>query len=459
MKTKDLTSKHSKVNTLTFLLLITFVCIPIATFPQEINRLSTIYLDAIADEMFDEADQIAKQMIEESIQTYGIDSHESASAMINLGMAQHGQEDFESAITNYETAIDIIERIENHLDKTLINPLKGLAEAQLSINRADLAENSYNRAIHISHVNDGPHNLQQLENLQSLADVYASSNEPKRAADVEKRIYYLQSRNIDPDSLEMIPALETLAKSQRKALQYEKERRTWRKIIRITETHKGKESLDLIKPLTELGRSYIFIHFATMAYDDPPVVSKGDSYLKKAIRITEENPDTSWLQIVEAKMNLADYYILSDRANRSYKLYRIIWDLLSEDKIKLEYRAVSLEIPVILERINPPIYFEDSSTSTQTETPSEYKEAFVSFNFNVTKRGLARNINRASFNPDGLDAMHKVIGNNIRHLVYRPKFKNRDPVIAQNVSYKHQFFYKQNETSDQAGSDDLSDEK
>ncbi|HJL92824.1 MAG TPA: hypothetical protein QGF04_03480, partial [Woeseiaceae bacterium] len=66
MKTKDLTSKYSKSNTLSFLLLITFVCIPIATFPQEINRLSTIYLDAIADEMFDEADQIAKQMIEES---------------------------------------------------------------------------------------------------------------------------------------------------------------------------------------------------------------------------------------------------------------------------------------------------------------------------------------------------------------------------------------------------------
>ena len=457
MKTKDLTSKYSKSNTLSFLLLITFVCTPIATFPQEINRLSTIYLDAIADEMFDEADQIAKQMIEESIQTYGIDSHESASAMINLAMAQHGQEDFESAITNYETAIDIIERIENHLDKTLMNPLKGLAEAQLSINRADLAENSYNRAIHISHVNDGPHNLQQLENLQSLADVYVSSNEPKRAADIEKRIYYLQSRNVDPDSLEMIPALETLAKSQRKALQYEKERRTWRKIIRITQNHKGKESLDLTKPLTELGRSYLFVHLATMAYDDPPTVSKGDSYLKKAIQITEKNPDASWLQIVEAKMNLADYFILSDRANRSYKLYRTVWDLLSEDKLKLEYRAASLEVPVILERINPPIYFEDSSISTQTEISSEYKEAFVSFNFNVTKRGLARNINRASFNPDGLDAMHKIIGSNIRHLVYRPKFENREPVIAQNVNYKHQFFYKQNETIDETETNDSSD--
>ncbi len=459
MKTKDPTSINSKSNTLTFLILITLVCTPIAVVPQEINHLSTIYLDAIADEMFDEADQIAKQMIEKSIQTYGIDSHESARAMINLAMAQHGQEDFESAVTNYETAIDIIERIENHLHKTLITPLKGLAEAQLSMNRADLSENSYNRAIHISHVNDGPHNLQQLENLQSLANVYASSNEPKRAADIEKRIYYLQSRNIDPDSLEMIPALETLAKSQRKAVQYEKERRTWRKIIRITQNHKGKESLDLIRPLTELGRSYLFVHFATMAYDDPPTTSKGDSYLKKAIRITEKNPDASWLQIVEAKMNLADYYILSDRANRSYNLYRTIWDLLSEDKLKLEYRAVSLEVPVILENISPPIYFEDSTISAQTETSPEYKEAFVSFNFNVTKRGLARNINRASFNPDGLDAMHKVIGSNIRHLVYRPKFENREPVIAQNVSYKHQFFYKQNETIDEIGVNDLSDEK
>ena len=96
---------------------------------SEITNLSTIYLDAIADEMFDEADQIAKQIVEQSIQIYGLDSHESANALIKLAMAQQGHKDYELAILNYESAIVIIERIENRLNKDLINPLKGLAEA------------------------------------------------------------------------------------------------------------------------------------------------------------------------------------------------------------------------------------------------------------------------------------------------------------------------------------------
>jgi len=192
---------------------------------NELKNLQTIYLDAVADEMFDEADQLAKQIVEQTISTYGSESHEAADALINLAAAQHGQENYELAVMNYGSAIKIIERLENQLDKNLINPLRGLAETHLKMNRMDLARDNYTRAIHISHVNDGPHNLEQLENLESLANVYVSAQERKNAADIEKRIYYLQSRNVDPNSIEMIPALETLARSQRKSALFDKERK------------------------------------------------------------------------------------------------------------------------------------------------------------------------------------------------------------------------------------------
>ena len=158
-----------------FVMVVLFSMIFKVANSQENDSLSVIYLDAIANQMYSEADQIAKQRIEQAIRDYGLNSHESANAMIDLAIAQLGLEDFESSITNYETAINIIERVENQLDKRLINPLKGLAEAQLKINRADLAEVTFNRALHISHVNDGPHNLEQMESLNSLADLYFNS--------------------------------------------------------------------------------------------------------------------------------------------------------------------------------------------------------------------------------------------------------------------------------------------
>ena len=420
---------------------------------NELENLQTIYLDAVADEMYDEADQLAKQIVEQTISRYGSESHEAADALINLAAAQHGQENFELAAMNYEAAIKIIERIENQLDKDLINPLRGLAETHLKMNRMDLARDNYTRAIHISHVNDGPHNLEQLENLESLANVYVSAQERKNAADIEKRIYYLQSRNVDPNSMEMIPALETLARSQRKAALFDKERKTWRRIITITQKENGRDSIDLIKPLTELGESYLFIHYAASYYDEPPTVQKGDSYLKKAIRIAEDSPDATWQDLVETKINLADYYVMSDRANRSYNVYRDVWDLLSEGELKLEFRALALEHSVILEDIQPPKFFEDTSVTSLDEAPPGYEKAQVTFNYNVSKRGLARNINRASFKPDGLDFMHSVIGKEIRNLVYRPLFIGREPVIAKNVTFVHEFFYKNNLTNDQDSSE------
>ena len=114
-----------------FVMVVLFSMIFKVANSQENDSLSVIYLDAIANQMYSEADQIAKQRIEQAIRDYGLNSHESANAMIDLAIAQLGLEDFESSITNYETAINIIERVENQLDKRLINPLRGLAEAQL----------------------------------------------------------------------------------------------------------------------------------------------------------------------------------------------------------------------------------------------------------------------------------------------------------------------------------------
>ena len=67
------------------LILLIILCLPEKIISaQEGDQLSAMYLDAIADKMYTEADQIAKQLIEDAIDNYGLDSHQSASAMVNL---------------------------------------------------------------------------------------------------------------------------------------------------------------------------------------------------------------------------------------------------------------------------------------------------------------------------------------------------------------------------------------
>jgi hypothetical protein len=49
--------------------------------------------------------------------------------------------------------------------------------------------------------------------------------------------------------------------------------------------------------------------------------------------------------------------------------------------------------------------------------------------------------------------MHNIIGKEIRKLVYRPRFYEREPVITQNVIFEHEFFYKKNNASVQKDSE------
>ena len=88
---------------------------------------------------------------------------------------------------------------------------------------------------------------------------------------------------------------------------YEKERITWRRIINILEDTRGKKDLSLVEPLTKLGTSYLYIsNFQAENFSEGSVAS-GDTYLKRAIRIVESNPDAPWSTMQKSIVTLGDY--------------------------------------------------------------------------------------------------------------------------------------------------------
>ena len=201
----------------------------------ELKRLFELYRDALANKNYVEADTLAKRVVELSIQLNGLDSHDSAKAITNLGIAQHNNKDYEAAQLNFTASINIIERIDDRLSIALVNPLQGLAATQAATGRPDLATRSYQRAIHVTHVNDGPHNAAQVDSLESMAELYISMGEIKDASSIQQNIFSIQSRNIDPTSLDIIPAMEKRAEWQHRLQFYDNERATWRRLIQILE--------------------------------------------------------------------------------------------------------------------------------------------------------------------------------------------------------------------------------
>ena len=413
------------------------------TDAQRLRRLFVLYMDAVADRTFTEADSLAKQIVELTIEIHGLDSHESAKALTNLAIAQHGIEDFESAILNYDAAIGIIERVEDRLNSALINPLRGLGAAQLASGRPDLARDTFDRAVHISHVNEGPHNLDQIETLHSLAETYLAVGEFDDAVDIQKRIYYLQARNVDARSVDIIPALRTRARWQHRMQLYEQERYTLRRIISVIEDNKGKESLDLIAPLTELGNSFLFISYSDAPYSQPVSVTSGEIYLKRAVRIAEANPEADWRILTDAMLELGDYYLLSERPNRGHRVYRDVWRLLSEDEARAASRAEQLEQVVLLQDIDPPtMYGGDPAVPVSADLPG-YLTGTAVYRYSVSTRGRSTNVRLVESDPPGLDDMYQSVGRQIRRIMHRPRLEDGAPVQTDDLTFNHTFYYRE----------------
>jgi tetratricopeptide (TPR) repeat protein len=415
------------------------------TDAERLSRLFTLYLNAVSDRQFEEADTLAKQVVELTIRTYGLDSDESAKALTNLAIAQHGINDFESAILNYEAAIGIIERIEDRLSHDLINPLRGLGAAQLASGRPDLARDSFNRAVHISHVNEGPHNLGQVETLESLAETFLSVGEFEDAVDVQKRIYYLQARGVNSNSLDIIPALRTRAGWQHRMQLYDQERFTWRRVISVIQDNKGDDSLDLIEPLTRLGNSYLFVGFSDSPYAQTASVTSGEVYLKRAIRVAEANTEAGWEVLTDTMLELGDYYLRSARPHRAERVYEEVWRILSDgdDEEKLQARAEQLESATVLQDITPPKMYGGDPGVPLRGAPPGYETGTAVYEYTVSVRGTPMNIRLVDSDPEGLDDMYEAVARDVRRLIYRPKIEDGEMSMSEGVTYTHSFYYRQ----------------
>ena len=409
---------------------------------EELRRSFELYKTAVANASYDEADTLAKRMVELTIRLYGLDSHESAKALTNLGRVQQKNKDYESAVLNFTASIEIIERIEDRLNADLINPLRGLGAAQLGSGRPDLARAAFDRAVHVSHVNEGPHNLMQIRVLEELAETYLSMGETSEALDIHQFIYNLEARNTDMKSEAIIPALERQAEWAHRMRMHERERMTWRKIISIIEQSRGKTDLSLIPPLTGLGNSFLFVSDFELESYGGGSISSGDNYLRRAVRISTENPDATWEIHTQTLLTLGDYYTLSNRGTKARRVYQETWNQMTGDDEHEQLRASLLETPHVLQNIHPPKYYNSQEPGDGGEPPENFEVGRIVVAYNISSRGGARNIRIIAADPAGLEDMEYAVKREMRMLVHRPRMVNGDSTDTPDQTYTHEFFYR-----------------
>lgn len=386
----------------------------------------------------DEADIAAKRIVEMTIKVYGPQSRETANALNNLGIVQHGNGQFDAAIQNFTSSIEIIEVVADRLNYALVNPLKGLGAAQLGNGRPDQARKTFFRANHITQVNEGPHNLGQIEILESIAETYIRMGDSKSARDILDRIHIINVKHFDLDPLGLLPSLMSRADWQHRAGYYGEERTTYRRAIRIIETSSGKNDPMLVEPLRRLGESFYFVDVKMPTPQQQGLVSTGEMYFKRAARIAAKSEDMDWRQRAKAQVVLADYYIYIDSQNRARKLYKQTWDLLSTDDEHLAQRTAWFQNPGAIRAELLPTFAGNAAPGNPAR--DDILSGKIVVDYTVSVRGRVRNLRTEAFPPEFTD-MQRVVHREIRRRIHRPRVIDGVPVQSDDMHFEHDFEY------------------
>ncbi len=395
--------------------------------------------------VYDEAENAAKRVVQLAIREYGPDSTETAKALSNLGLVQHRMQNYEAAQQNFQAAIDLISENEDKLSAMLINPMKGLGAAQLEGGRPDLASRTYRQAVHLSHVNEGPHNASQVEVLEALAEAHLRMGLLEDAKNDQDMIYALNVRHYSDDQDAIVKSLFRRAAWQRRTGHVLDERATYRRIIRIIESQHGKDSILLIDPLKLLGESYFYIDTSdTDAYQSAGIAS-GEMYFKRATRIAEENPESDWEIFATAKLALADYYNVKGDHGRARRSYRDVWNFLSEDPARIGLRRDALETLTTLNEEALPRYIAGATKKDVAQADAGLREGRIVVSYEVNTRGRVSKIKIVEADPADFEDMQRFVTRKLRNRIFRPRLVDSAPVETPNQVFTHTFYYQQDE--------------
>jgi len=417
--------------------------IPEGADDDELAREFGLFKQLMLDKVFDEADTVAKRVVQLAIRLKGPQSSELAKALTNLAIVQYQTKQYDAAQQNFESAIETIEDNADRLNAQLVNPLKGLGATQLESGRPDLATGTFRRAIHVTHVNEGPHNLDQVELLESAAETFLRMGDVDPAKDAQDTIYALHVREYGLDTVELVPALMQRAAWQHRVGLIYDERTTYRRAIRIIESKIERQALELIEPLILLGKSFFYVDTSGSQNFQSNRLATGEIYFRRAARIAQEHPDGNWQISAQTTLALGDYYIYQGNVQRAKIVYRAAWDVLSEDESRLDVRRRQLEEVVALKQGSLPKYIDSSDSEPGLQSEDPLLRGNITLRFEISPRGQPARLELVQAQPAEFEKMLTYAQRELRRRIYRPRFVDGEAVATPDQLLAHQFFYRQ----------------
>jgi tetratricopeptide (TPR) repeat protein len=381
---------------------------------------------------------------------------------LNHVEAQIRAREFDPAVDSLEEHIATVEAASHRFERDLIRPLTLLGDAYTGKGEFTTALEHYQRAVHLSRVNDGLNSPAQVEIVYREANVLKALGEFQQANDREEYAYHVLTRAHAPMDEKLLPGIYHLANWYERTSNVFAARTLYQHAVEIINANDKANSPEAIPAFQGLASSYRMERFpahirnvsststsnadATFA---PGAVSQqisvnnfpaGEAALQRVVRIRQSQQPFDQLALAEAVLDLADWYMLFDKTQRSVPLYAHAWELLAGiDGYDVASRFAQPEL----------LYFPapENPSAPPANERGEPDTGYVEIAFDVTDTGYVRSLKTVASLPDGL--MDFRVRKSVRVARYRPMLIDGVPVAKQAHTYRHEFPYFQERGADE----------
>ena len=420
---------------------------------QSLDDFRLLYDEALGDGLYIEAEDAAKALLDRAFREGRRNEMSTAELLSDLALAQRYNSDFETALQNYELAITIVESKKDMLHLALIEPLLGIGNTYIESDRPDRALQHIERALHVQHVNEGPHSIDQTAALEALAKAYRKKGELQQAAVIAERIFLLYSHKFPGKSMELVPVLLKKGQILGEIGDRREERNAYNEAVEIVEQNEGKSSPNLIEPLINLGNSYeheyFDIYFKATSKEELPetrLLNKAESFFESAVELARSNDDVDWRMQSEAMLALGDFYTVTEEQSRARVYYRDAWVLLTADSQRLGQRRIDLEGVVPLQQPLPDLTVALPRSADGNLSSAMYDTGYITTQFTVTRHGRLEEIGLVEISPERNADIETEVKRSLTSFLYRPRIENGFAVDTPGQTIRYEFPYPRNDT-------------
>ncbi|MCZ6502273.1 MAG: hypothetical protein O6945_07150 [Gammaproteobacteria bacterium] len=214
------------------------------------------------------------------------------------------------AIEDYERLIESISRESGEFSPDLFEPLMGLGRAYAGTGSVELAHETFNRAQHITHRNEGVYSPKQFEILEIKTRLAMQGGEPLEADGLQRFLFFLNTHNFE--DLEVLPSYLDIGKWYMETGQYRRAQKVLKEAVTLIHESAGEYDLRLLEPLQLIAKSHRLRGACCT-----------QKYLVKVLEIIENNDNVPQDTRATAYAELADAYTVSGKSKDAAKFYSL----------------------------------------------------------------------------------------------------------------------------------------